>query len=204
MWPGRMPVLRQHHIGGSAGDSALIGSMISSPPATARLPPGRKSYWMSTTISDVVGTKAGRHSRAYMARRSREWWPARSDRVDARQDREACRSKRELRFLRPRRRPPVGDHRRRRSALTLSTASWVKPASSMRPARASSISAVPPSMIAAAPGALFLVGRRFGRRIAEKATISAVPHQRCMVDLVGHGLGEGAGGEQHGAARRRQ
>src|SRR5690242_7312229 len=28
---------------------ALIGSMISLPPATARLPPGRKSYWISTT-----------------------------------------------------------------------------------------------------------------------------------------------------------
>src|SRR6478672_1702675 len=31
--------------------SALIGSMISSPPATARLPPGRKSYCTSTTTS---------------------------------------------------------------------------------------------------------------------------------------------------------
>src|SRR3569623_726513 len=30
---------------------ALIGSMISSPPATARLPPGRKSYCMSTTTN---------------------------------------------------------------------------------------------------------------------------------------------------------
>src|SRR3569832_1853869 len=30
---------------------ALIGSMISSPPATARLPPGRKSYCISTTTN---------------------------------------------------------------------------------------------------------------------------------------------------------
>ena len=61
---------------------ALIGSMISSPPATARLPPGRKSYWMSTTTSassepGCIAILLGGGGRGVGCRRARCRAPAR-------------------------------------------------------------------------------------------------------------------------------